>query len=69
MSKYCWDYRNEAGFPGCCGSCHGEDEGGYGELMELYVPVTTGADWFNAPVAAYVCCATSDFIRKKEGYE
>lgn len=49
-SLYCYDFKDEPGFPGCCTSCHDDVfELGY-DLCETDIITTRGS------VRANVCC-------------
>ena len=44
--KTCFDFKDESGFPGCCDSCHDEQDMGFGDLC--------GGDFKGEEV--HVCC-------------
>jgi hypothetical protein len=54
MTKYCYDFKDEPGFPGCCSSCHEDIEEGHGDYC--------GPDGF------LLCCRVDDWLEKR-GYE
>lgn len=47
VKQYKLESREDSLFPGYCGSCHSDDEGGYSDLNEVDLP--------NGDVA-YICC-------------
>lgn len=56
---YCSGYREEPGFPGCCGSCHDDEEMGYDGMLELY------KDQENpSRLTHLVCCRVHTWLEK-----
>lgn len=52
----CDDLRNEPGFPGCCDSCHDDEDAGYDSFCELYD---------SDRLTHIVCCKVWEWLRKR----
>jgi hypothetical protein len=57
----CSRFKDVEGFPGCCGSCHGDDEEFGTEMCHARIPVD-GKD-----VEADVCCTVATWIKQTLG--
>lgn len=56
----CKDFREVDGFPGCCGSCHTDNEEYDYELCEAEIPIPGGTE--DDVIRCQVCCHVSNWI-------
>jgi hypothetical protein len=58
--KYCNDFKDDPGFPGCCGSCHEDEDDGYETLCERYDDPSNPNQ-----MTSKVCCKVNNLLADK----
>jgi hypothetical protein len=58
--RSCQDFKDELGFPGCCISCHDDEEEGYTPLLDETIETPTGLE------VVCVCCRVANFLEHRD---
>ena len=55
---FCSDFMDVEGYPGCCNSCHDDDEEYNYEMCHAYIPTLKGE------IEVYGCCAVTCWLNE-----
>lgn len=60
MTLHCSDFEKEPGFPGCCASCHDDEEQGHGGIYDEYLDPSRPE-----LVTHLFCCKVSQWYKER----